>query len=158
MKLKNIIYSILILGMVGLIFSSCYKEPDWVGDNTTTEGKHFPVIAGVTLVTAGDFFQEGSTIQIDLDYWSLDDIATVKLYENVDGGGATEVSSTSHVSNFQEDSQTDEMILSYTIPTLPSDTVEIVLDVEVINVNGLTRNSKNGGTANRPSISIMAIK
>lgn len=158
MTLKNIKTCFFTLGLLAIGLSSCYEEPDWVGDNVTTEGKHFPVIAGFGLQTEGDYFKEGTTIQLDLDYWSLDPIAAIKLYERVDGGDPVEVASFGYTANFQEDSQTDEIIMPYTIPTLPADTVQIVLDAEVVNENGLTRNSTDGGTANRPSITINAIK
>ncbi len=155
---RNMKISFFLLSMLLIGFSSCYEEPDWLGDNSTTEGKNFPVIAGFDLETEGETFAEGSTIQLDLDFWSLDPIASIRLYEHIDGGDAVEVASFGYTPNFQDDSQTDELIMTYTIPTLPADTVQITLDAEVINENGLTRNTKDSGTANRPSITITAVK
>ncbi|GJM35230.1 MAG: hypothetical protein DHS20C18_42310 [Saprospiraceae bacterium] len=158
MTLKYIKTCFFLLVLSGLTFSSCYKESDWLGDNTTTEGKHFPVIAGFELVTEGGPFSEGTSVQLDLDFWSLDAISSIKLYERVDGGDPVEVASFGYTANFQDDSQTDELIMSYTIPSLPADTVQITLDAEVVNENGLTRNTKDGDTSNRPSITFTAVK
>lgn len=147
-----------ILAIVVFSFSSCYEEPDWLGDNVTTEGKHYPVIAGFNVLTEGEYFPEGTAVELDLDYWSLDEIASVKLYESIDGADPVEVATFTHADNFQADSQTDEMLMTYTIPSLTTDSIAIRLDAEVINVNGLTRNSVDGGTANRPSVTITAQK
>ncbi|GLR15648.1 hypothetical protein [Portibacter lacus] len=158
MNTKYILRNLAFLFLIAFTVSSCYKESDWLGDNTTTEGKHFPVIAGITILDEMDTYPVGTNIQIDLDFWSLDEISTIKLYQTIGGGETTEVKSYPFVSNFQEDSQTDELIMDYQIPSITEESVSIRLDVEVINVNGLTRNSVDSGTANRPSLTITAVK
>jgi hypothetical protein len=39
---------------------------------------------------------------------------------------------------FSETSQTDSLVIDYTIPTVPNDTTEINLEVQVNNENGLS--------------------
>ena len=145
----------LFLSLMAFGLSSCYEEPDWLGDNVTTEGKHFPVIAGFDAPNGTDF-KVGETAQLDLRYWSVDPISTIKLHATIDDV-TTEVSSKSYTQNFQEDSQTDMMLFDYTIPDVAVGTA-IRIDAEIINENGLTRNTVDGGTANRPSITLTVIE
>lgn len=156
--MKNRIYSLLTFVMLGMMISSCYEEPDFLSEIVTSEGRNFPVIADFTLLTTGSPFKEGTKVDLDLDYWSLDEIATIKLYQRVDGAAPTEVASYNHTTNFQADSQTDQILMSYTIPVIAGATGKIVLDAEVINVNGLIRNTSTGGTGNRPSITLSVTK
>ncbi|TNE61228.1 MAG: hypothetical protein EP344_06230 [Bacteroidetes bacterium] len=129
----------LLALLLGLVLSGCYKEPNWLDDNVTTGKGNYPVIATLTLAN-GNSFSIGETAQLDLRYWSLDPIKEIQLYSVIDGTENLE-SSSPHVANFAEDSQTDKMILDYTVPSVPNDITEITLKVTIVNENTLTRSS-----------------
>lgn len=136
------------------VLVSCYDEPDWLGDNTTSEGRNFPVIAGLS-VTNGETFSSGETVNIDLDFWSDDPIDEIRLIEKI-GGGERIFETFGYVENFQEDSQTDELLMDYIVPELTMDTT-IILAVEIINENGLTRITPDPG-ASTPSGTVNAVQ
>ena len=147
-KLIYIFCLVLTVSMTG-----CYDEPDWLGDNTTTEGKNFPVISGLS-TTNGDIFKSNEVVNLDLDFWSDDDIAEIRLIEKIDGTERL-VETYDYAPNFQEDSQTDELLMDYIVPPLTEET-EIVLAVEIINENGLSRITPDPGS-NTPSGTVNAV-
>lgn len=108
--------------------------------------------------THTEYYIAGTALEFDVDYWSTDPIAAIKLHETEGGEDTEEVFSASHTDNFQEDSQTDEMLIAHTAPFILADTIQVRYDAEIVNENGLTRNTVDGGTANRPSITITVIK
>ncbi len=68
---------IILCGM--LTMTSCYEKEYWVDDNTTSEGKHFPVIAKLAVDSDGPYVV-GDQLSVDLFYWSVDEIQKVDFY------------------------------------------------------------------------------
>lgn len=131
----GIFLSILVVG-----FSSCYEEPDWLADNVTPGRGNFPVIATFG-TTNGSEFAAGETVQLDLRFFSVDEIDRIVLSSIIDNV-TTEEETFGYTPNFAEDSQTDKLLMSYTVPAgLPADVMTITLKVEIINKNGLTRDA-----------------
>ncbi len=147
---KMVSFSLFML--LTLFISSCYKEPDFIGDNSTTEGKHFPVIAGFKIVDKADSYNQGEKVKVDLDFWSVDPIKVINFHFRTDDTDVIAATSP-YVANFKEDSQTDELIMEFVVPSVSS-TDTVTIDAEIINENGLKVISKDGGTGNRPSVSI----
>ena len=132
--MKNI-YFILIGCLV--VLSSCYEEPDWLGDNATTEGKHFPVIG--TLSVSESSVVSGNSVELDLRYWSFDPILETHLIEKADGASDFSIVDTYPYSfNFNEETQDEQLILVYTAPTV-TDTVDYEIGARVVNENGLEK-------------------
>ncbi|MCF6285904.1 MAG: hypothetical protein L3K26_12010, partial [Candidatus Hydrogenedentes bacterium] len=75
------------------------------------------VITSIYEIKTVTYYNAGTVLDFDLDYWSLDPIKDVNFYRHVDGGDAEEISSSAHIDNFQEDSQTEELLYSYTPET-----------------------------------------
>ena len=131
----------LALLVLALALPSCYKESNWLDDNVTPGKGNFPVIATLTLVN-GNMHKRGETAQLDLRYWSVDQIKEIQL-NSIIGGVSTLVSTTPYTSNFAADSQTDKLILDYPVPAnLDPAVTKVSLEVKVINDNTLSRTSK----------------
>ncbi|WP_367388563.1 hypothetical protein [Lewinella sp. LCG006] len=131
----SIFLSLLVVG-----FSSCYEEPDWLAENVTPGRGNFPVISTFG-TTNGSEFAAGETVQLDLRFFSVDEIDRIVLSSIIDAV-ETEEETFAYTPNFAEDSQTDKLLMSYTIPAnLPATVTKVILKVEIINKNGLTRDA-----------------
>jgi len=148
----NKIVSFSLFVLLALLISSCYKEPDFIGDNSKTEGKHFPVISGFNIIDKADSYSQGEMVKVDLDFWSLDPIKEINFFFKI-GDSIVLAGNSNYIANFQEDSQSDELVMDLLVPAVDS-VVEVTINAEVVNENGLTVNSENGGTGNRPSVSV----
>lgn len=132
--MKNIYFIALILTV---LITACHDEPDWLGDNTTTEGNHFPVIG--TLTASSTTVSSGGSIELDMRYWSLDPIRETALIEKAEGAADfTIVDTYPYTFNFNAETQDEQLIMTYIAPAV-SDTSEYEVGARVINENGLTR-------------------
>lgn len=133
----NIPFFLFLFALLG--FQSCYETPDWLEDNTTPGLGNFPVIAAFS-ATNGNAFAAGETVNLDLRFWSVDPVREIVLSSTI-GGVTTEVASFGYAANFDADSQTDKLLMDYSIPaSLDTSITEIMLAVEIINENTLARN------------------
>lgn len=133
----NIPFFLFLFALLG--FQSCYETPDWLEENTTPGLGNFPVIAAFS-ATNGTTFQAGETVNLDLRFWSVDPIQEIVLSSTI-GELTSEVASFGYTPNFDAESQTDKLLMDYNIPTsLDTSISEIILDIEIINENTLTRN------------------
>jgi len=132
--MKNIY---LILFAIAFLSVSCHDEPDWLGDNTTTEGRHFPVIS--TLEVDQTFVSSGDVVEVDVRFWSIDPIMETQLIEKADGASDFSIVQTVPYSfNFNEETQNEQLILNYTAPAV-SDTTVYEIGARIVNENGLER-------------------
>jgi len=127
--------------VLATLFSACKKNaPDqWLKDNINVIGK-VPVIAGFTVkppqttnVTAG------ATVQLDLRYWSDDPIDKINLRSTVGTGAQQTVSTTAYQKAYSQVSKTDSLLLAYPVPAGLAVGTAIVMEVEVVNKNTLTK-------------------
>ena len=131
----NKIKLLLLLLVVGLLFSSCYKEEDWLADNSTTEEKFFPVVQNV--FSSVDSMKSGDTSIISVKYWSHDEIKEIELWAN-EGGEDRKVSTWSYVDSFDDEAHAEVTNLDYIAPSF-SDTTVVTIKAIVNNVNGLSK-------------------
>jgi hypothetical protein len=133
---------------------ACYEQENPIEDLYDTEGRELPVISGWELAEEDlpDVLSTGTEITADLRYWSVPDITEIRFIEVIGDTEAT-VESRPYTQNFNEQSQTDQMLFTYTTPDV-SDTTAITLVAEVENADNLTRRSGTGGSGTRPSITI----
>nr|WP_157247030.1 hypothetical protein [Pedobacter panaciterrae] len=126
-----------------IILSSCKKnDPDqWLKDNITIIGK-VPVVAGFTVkppqttnVTAGD------NVQLDLRYWSDEEIDKINLRSTVGTNAQILVSTTPYQKAYSSVSRTDSLLLGYQVPGGLAKGTSVVMEVEVVNKNTLTKKS-----------------
>jgi len=127
-------YLLLLCGVIAL--HSCYKESNFLDENTTTEDKNFPVVATFA-VTNGATFKVGDAIKTELNYWSIDPIKEIRLYQTV--AGVREIKVTKpYAAAFSKQSQTDSLLMEFPMPQLAVGT-EVSVQAEVVNDNGLMR-------------------
>ena len=121
---------------LGLVFSSCYKEENWVDDNSQTEGKYYPVIQEV--VRSGtDTIASGETVTLTVNYWSKDPIKSLEITETANGEDKS-VLVWDYVDSFNEEAYAEVTKLDYTAPSF-ADTTNVELTVTLLNENGLSR-------------------
>lgn len=144
----------IMLCFIGLSFMACYEQENPIEDLYQSEGRELPAIAGWDIVEEElpDVLAPGTELEVDLRYWSVPEVTEVRFIELI-GDTESTVESRPYTPNFNENSQTDQMVFSYTTPNV-SDTTSVTLVVEVENADNLVRRSGTGGSATRPSISI----
>jgi len=138
---KNIARYIISLFAIAALFSACKKNaPDqWLKDNITIIGK-VPVIAGFTVKPPQTTnVASGSTVTLDLRYWSDDPIDKINLRSTVGTTAQQMVSTTAYQKAYSMVSRTDSLLLPYTVPLGLAVGTTIVVEVEVVNKNTLTK-------------------
>ncbi|PYF75605.1 hypothetical protein [Pedobacter nutrimenti] len=138
---KNISKIIGGLFAVTLLISACKKNaPDqWLQDNITIIGK-VPVIASFTLKSpATTTVPGGSPAVLDLRYWSDDPIDKINLRATVGSTAQQLVSTTPYQKAYSTVSRTDSLLIPYQVPTGLAAGTSIVLEVEVVNKNTLSK-------------------
>lgn len=138
---KKIFTYIGMLFVGNLLLSACKKNaPDqWLKDNITIVGK-VPVIAGFTVKPPQTTnVSSGSTVTLDLRYWSDDPIDKVNLRSTVGAAAQQLVSATPYQMAYSKVTRTDSLLLSYTVPSGLTVGTAIAMEVEVVNKNTLTK-------------------
>lgn len=122
------------------VLSSCYKEEYFLDDNTTSNGRHFPVLQTVVVDNEPETgFTEGSTVEIVVHYFSVDPILQYELYETVGAGSEALYSTTPYKYTYDPDTQSEVVTLNYVVPA-GSSGEGIGLNVVIVNENGLVAN------------------
>ena len=138
---KNILTYLSAVTAVVLLFSACKKDaPDqWLQDNIDIIGK-VPVVAsfGVKPPQTTNV-ASGSTVQLDLRYWSDDPIDKINLRATVGAAAQQPVSTTPYQKAYSAVSKTDSLLLSYPVPSGLTVGTAIALEVDVVNKNALTK-------------------
>lgn len=135
----KILKHILVFGAAMILLSSCYKEDYFLDDNTTSDGKHFPIVQSVEVSNEPNSgFVEGNTVELTVHYWSEDPILQYELYETVGAGSETLYSTTPYQFTYDEEAQSEVVTLTYEVPA-GSSGQSIVLNVVLVNENGLTK-------------------
>ncbi len=107
--MKNIKLLMMIL-TIGVLFSACYKEdPLWLEENADLSGQHYPLVPYFDKLTDGSEFYFGQTVDFEMNYWSIDPIAAVKLMEN-----GVEYFSTGYAEALSPETNMDSIIFTYT--------------------------------------------
>lgn len=132
---------------IAILLGSCYKESNWIADNVDTEGFFYPLIQDVIAEpTTGDAIAEGSKLLISVYYWSRDPVATVELYETIDGNNKT-IHTATEPTRFDAERSVDVLEYTYTVPNGTSGK-EITIEAVVTTTNGLSRNKSTSFTVN----------
>lgn len=142
MKFK--IYQLLFIPViVAVIAMGCKKVApnQFLKDNVTIVGYN-PVIASFTTTPAGTTTAvAGSTVKLDLRYWSDDPIDKINLNATVGSGGKANVSSTGYQKAYSTVSRTDSLNLQYQVPAGTAVGTIITVEAQVVNKNSLTATS-----------------
>lgn len=138
---RNISTYVTILFAATMLCAACKKNaPDqWLKDNIDIVGK-VPIIAGFTVKPPQTTnVIPGSTVQLDLRYWSDDPIDKINLRATVGAGAQQSVSTTAYQKAYSQVSRTDSLLLAYPVPAGLTVGTAIVMEVEVVNKNALTK-------------------
>jgi len=140
--MRSKIFKIFILSVaIAAIFCSCKKpKPNqWLLDNVTVVG-HNPVIASFSVVAPQTTtVAAGSTVNLDLRYWSEDPIDKINLNATVGAAGTKQtVSTTTDQKAYSTVSRTDSLRIQYQVPTGLASGTTIALEAQIINKNTLT--------------------
>ncbi len=138
-----------ILGFLPILLltSSCYKESNWIAENVDTEGFFYPLIQDVIAEsTTGDPIAEGSELLVSVYYWSRDPVATVELYETIDGNEQV-IHTATEPTRFDAERSVDVLEYTYTVPAGTAGK-EITLKAVVTTTNGLSRDKSTSFTVN----------
>lgn len=138
---KNVLTYLSAVTAAILLFSACKKNaPDqWLQDNIDIIGK-VPVVASFAVKppqTAN--VTSGSNVQLDLRYWSDDPIDKINLTAKVGVAAQQPVSTTPYQKAYSSASKTDSLLISYPVPSGLAVGTAIVVEVEVVNKNTLTK-------------------
>jgi hypothetical protein len=135
-----------------VLATGCFEEDNFLAENSEPTGDKYPVVSDYSVVGEQDTFQVGETVRLDLRFWSEGTVASINLYDSliVDGSGVRAQQQVASIdpsnAGFSEVTQTDSLIIEYTVPSL-SDTTTIDLDVEVENDNGLTETNETNNAS-----------
>ena len=135
MKYSKLTYHILFGILILTTLTSCYDEPDWLGDNTTPGIGSFPVAAFIT--GNEESYDENGTVEFQLQYWSDEEIDVINVYSTVGSGDRSLVSTTPFTPNYSVELDLHLLDLTYQVPTGTSGET-ISIEVEVVNKNTLT--------------------
>lgn len=124
------------------IFCSCKKpKPNqWLLDNVTIVG-HNPVISTFSVVAPQTTtVAAGSTVNLDLRYWSEDPIDKINLNATVGGAAGTKqtVFTTTDQKAYSAVSRTDSLRMQYQVPAGLASGSTIALEAQIVNKNTLT--------------------
>ncbi len=140
--MKNIKYIIVLF--VTVILSSCYEEEHFLDNNSTSNGNYFAVIQSVSVDNVPEIggFAVGETAKIVVDYWSLDPVKELELFDVVEDTLENKVETMilTTPSNYVVNSKPAKVSLDYIVPVVPPNFNKgrrLVLKVFVINENGL---------------------
>ena len=140
--MKNKISKLFIAVFATVVMiSSCKKnDPDqWLKDNITIVGK-VPVVAGFTVKPPQTTnVAAGASVQLDLRYWSDEQIDKINLRSTVGANAQSLVSTTPYQKAYSNVSRTDSLLLGYQVPGDLAKGTSIVMEVEVVNKNTLTK-------------------
>lgn len=136
-KYFNSRWLFVLLASSALLWTGCYEEPNWLDDNIESLGS-IPVISSFSVVEDREY-ELGETVGLDLRFFSDDEIQEIVL-SSIIGSQKEEVATFDYVPNFVADSQTDQLLMEYTIPNeLPEGVDRIELEANVINENQFNR-------------------
>lgn len=142
--MKNKISKLLITVFVTtVVLSSCKKnDPDqWLKDNITIIGK-VPVVAGFTVKPPQTTnVMAGANVQLDLRYWSDEEIDKINLRSTVGANAQVLVSTTPYQKAYSSVSRTDSLLLGYQVPDGLVKGTSVIMEVEVVNKNTLVKKS-----------------
>lgn len=128
--MKNIKFLLFLVLIIGL--SSCYKEESWVDKNVKDGGNSVPVIQNLSITNTpeGGAFKIGDMVNLDLQYWSIDEVADLSVYSLVDKV-ETLYKSFPFVDSYDTETGTQIQSVNYLIPDGTSgDTLTIAVIVK----------------------------
>ena len=135
MKNLNIKFLFVLLAIVAVGLSSCYKESNWLADNAELTGNHYPIIQSTSV--ENESYAVGETVEVKCHYWSIDEVEKLELFASINGGASALYSSTPYEHNYDPETRTDVAYLDYVVPGGTAGST-VILTVVVTTKEGLS--------------------
>ncbi|HTL09923.1 MAG TPA: hypothetical protein VL307_16730 [Chitinophagaceae bacterium] len=143
--MKKSFLFIALLATLAAGIASCEKSKDYIVDESTRSGGYLPVSTNALLdvnnnTTIGTSasstkYAPGAVVKTELQFFSIDPIKEINLFETVGAGTKTKVgASIPYASAYSSIKKLDTLLVSYTVPTAASGTT-IKLEYEIMNIN-----------------------
>ena len=165
MKTQKRRHTFFIVLIAGFLMTSCFSEDNFLTDNLEETGRSFPTITDITILNSESDFVEGDVIQLDVRFWSDDPVDEIILFRQLNDQDGNVLQPEEVVSSvpysqatFSEESQTDFVILEYTVPEIFTDPTIINFVIEVVNENGLTEVNTDAKNPTIRNISVTAVQ
>lgn len=133
----------ILVGLSLILLSSCKKnDPDqWLKDNVEVIGK-IPVITSIAVVPPQTTsVQAGSVINLDLRYWSEDEIDQINFRDSVGSAAKKLFLNKPYQKAYSTVSRTDSLLAPYQVPAGLASNTKIIIEAEVVNKNSLKKAS-----------------
>jgi len=144
--MKNtIFFFILVLGAAAC-FVSCKKSTDFIADESAKSGGYLPVSTNALIdvnnnTTIGTTatstkYPPGGVVKTELQFFSVDPIKEINLYETIGAGTRNKVGSgIPYASAYSSVKKLDTLLVPYTVPAAATSGATIKLDYEIMNIN-----------------------
>lgn len=144
--MKNTTFFFLLVLTTMAVVVSCKKSTDFIADESTKSGGYLPVSTNALLdvnnnTTIGTTatstkYAPGGVVKTELQYFSVDPVKEINLYETVGAGTRNKVgASIPYASAYSAIKKLDTLLVPYTVPAGTASGTTIKLDYEIMNVN-----------------------
>jgi len=144
--MKNTSYIIILLVAVLASLASCEKSTDFIADESTPSGGYLPVSTNALIDVANNTtigttatstkYAPGAEVKTELQFFSVDPIKEINLYNTVGTGARTKVgASIPYAKAYSPIKKLDTLLVPYIVPAGTASGTTIKLDYEIMNVN-----------------------
>lgn len=135
-----------MLVIIAAIATACYEENDVVTEIMTPTGKgSYPVSVNTFvdlksgLSVNNRVYATNVNFSFELQYWSIDPVQEINVYETVGAGAKTKIFSKpySEIAAYSKIKSADTLVIAYQTPLVPKET-SVKLEVEILNQNTLS--------------------
>jgi len=135
--MKNTSFIVFLL----LLLGACKKSTNFIADNSTHSGGYLPVSTNALVDMADNLaisnraYVAGTTFKTELQFFSVDPVKEINLYETIGTGVKNRVANYPYASAYSNIKKLDTLLLPYTVGAALTSGTSIRLDFEFLNVN-----------------------
>jgi hypothetical protein len=139
--MKNTSWFILLLLSIAACFASCKKSKDFIADESTHSGGYLPVSTNALVDMADNLainaraYAAGASFKTELQFFSIDPVKEINLYETVGAGTKTKLTTWPYASAYSSIKKLDTLLVPYTVNATLASGTSIKLDFEILNLN-----------------------
>jgi hypothetical protein len=140
--MKNITYFFILISMAAVI-ASCKKPIDFVVNGSTRSGGQLPVSSNTlvdmldNVAISGRKYAAGTTFKTEIQFYSVDAVQEINLYETIGAGTRNKVADYPYVPAYSPIKKLDTLLVPYTVGAALASGTSIKLEYEILNVNTL---------------------
>ncbi len=120
---------------------SCEKSKDYIKDQSVSMGLYLPVSTNALVDMADNLainarsYAAGATFKTELQFFSVDPVKEINLYETIGTGAKNKVNTYPYASAYSNIKKLDTLLVPYTVGAALTSGTSIKLDYEILNVN-----------------------